>query len=60
MTKLFLQYQQDQSQKSMNYLFMIKYLLVEAKQLILRRKRAKALYRPWSIKDRNLLKSFRF
>lgn len=56
---LFLNYKKKIVKKKSNYLFIIKYFIVELRQMFFRRKRSKQQYKFWSFTDRKLLKSFR-
>ena len=58
-TNIFLKHQKKISRKYLNYFMFIKYIAVEIRQFLFRRKRSKKLYKLWSYKDRKLLKSFR-
>ena len=57
-TNLFLNYKKNISNKNVNYLIIVKYIIVEIRQFFFR-KRHKTLFRLWSLKDRKLLKSLR-
>ena len=58
-TNIFLQQQKKISTKNFNYFMFLKYIAVEIRQILFRKKRNKQLYNFWSFKDRALLKSFK-
>ena len=58
-TNLFLKYQKKISSKRSNYFMILKYIAVEIRQILFRRKRSKQLYKFWNLKDRKLLESLK-
>mgnify|MGYP001224669847 CR=1 FL=1 len=58
-TNLFLKHQKKVSSKFFNYFMFLKYVAVEIRQFLFRRKRSNKLYKLWSYKDRKLLESFK-
>jgi surface carbohydrate biosynthesis protein len=58
-TNLFIEYQKKITPKYINYFMFLKYIAVEIRQILFRRKRNKQLYNFWSFKDKKLLESFK-
>ncbi len=58
-TNLFIEYKKKISLRYPNYLMFFKYIAIELRQIIFRRKRSKTLFKLWSPKDRKLLKLLR-
>ena len=58
-TNLFVKHQKKASSKFFNYFMFLKYVAVEIRQILFRRKRSNKLYKLWSYKDRKLLESFK-
>ena len=56
-TNIFVKQQKKISSKNFNYFMFLKYIAVEIRQILFRKKRSKQLYNFWSFKDRGLLES---
>lgn len=59
LTSLFLEYKRKASPKYLNFLMIFKYIIVELRQIMFRKKRSRNIFRLWSFEDNKLLKLFK-